>query len=228
MKTIELKGAPRAALSKKQTAEMRRNELVPCTIYGNGDNVLFTVEKAALKNLVYTPNAYLVHIDIGGKKELGVMRELQFHPVSDEILHVDFYRVDTAKPITVEIPVVLKGVAEGSKQGGKLQQAIRKVKVAALSKDLPDTLELDITGLGLGKTIFVGDVSFPNVSILTPKTTAICAVKMTRAALGAAATAAAAAAAANTTAGAGAAASASAGTAKKAEKKEKEKKEKKK
>jgi len=192
MKTIELKGSSRAALSKKQATEMRGKELVPCTIYGNGDNVLFTVEKASLKNLVYTPNAYLVNIDIGGKKELGVMRELQFHPVSDEILHVDFYRVDITKPITIDVPVILKGVAEGSKQGGKLQQAVRKVKVSALSKDLPDTLEVDITNLGLGKTIFVGDVSFPNVSILTPKTTAICAVKMTRAAMGAAATAAAA------------------------------------
>ncbi len=193
MKTIELKGTARQALSKKQAANMRSSELVPCTIYGNGDNVLFTVEKAALKNLVYTPSAYLVDIDIEGKKEVGVMRELQFHPVSDEILHVDFYRVDAAKPIAIDIPVVLKGSAEGVKQGGKLQQAIRKVKVSALAKNLPDALEVDITNLGLGKSIFVGDVSFENVNILTPKTAVICAVKMTRAAIGAASAAAAAA-----------------------------------
>ncbi|MDR2937984.1 MAG: 50S ribosomal protein L25/general stress protein Ctc [Prevotellaceae bacterium] len=192
MKTFDLKASARQALSKKQAAEMRKNEQVPCTIYGNGDNVLFTVEKAALKNLIYTPSAYLVNIDIEGKKELGVMREQQFHPVSDEILHIDFYRVDASKPIAIDIPVVLKGSAEGVKKGGKLQQAIRKVRVSALSKDLPDTLEVDITSLDLGKTIFVGDVNFANVNILTPKSAAICAVKMTRAAMGAAASAAAA------------------------------------
>jgi len=195
MKTIELKGSARTALSKKQAADLRKRELVPCTIYGNGDNVLFNVEKALLKSLVYTPNAYLVNIDIDGKKELGVMRELQLHPVTDSILHVDFYRVDTSKPIAIDIPVALKGSAEGVKQGGKLQQSVRKVKVSALSKDLPDTLEVDITSLGLGKTIFVGDVSFSNVNILTPNSTAICAVKMTRAAMGAAASAASTAAA---------------------------------
>jgi len=203
MKTIELKGKARQAMSKKQAADLRKGEQIPCTIYGNGDNVLFTVEKAALKSLVYTPNAYLVNIDIEGKKEVGVMRELQFHPVSDEILHVDFYRVDAAKPIAIDIPVILKGSAEGVKQGGKLQQAIRKIKVSALAKSLPDTLDVDITNLGLGKSIFVGDMSFPNVNILTPKSAVICAVKMTRAAIGAASAAAAAASNAN----AGAAAS---------------------
>ncbi len=193
MKTFDLKGTARQALSKKQAANMRKEEFVPCTIYGNGENVLFTVEKAALKSLLYTPNAYLVNIDIEGKKETGVMRELQFHPVSDEVLHIDFYRVDAAKPIAIDIPITLKGSSEGVKQGGKLQQTIRKIKISALPKDLPDTLEVDITELGLGKSIFVGDVSFPNVNILTPKTTVICAVKMTRAAIGAAASAAAAA-----------------------------------
>jgi large subunit ribosomal protein L25 len=193
MKTIEIKASTRTALSKKQSAELRKNNSVPCTIYGNGDNVLFSVEKVALKNLVYTPSAYLVNIDIEGKKELSVMRELQFHPVTDEIMHVDFYRVNVEKPITIDIPVVLKGSADGVKQGGKLQQSIRKIKVSALSKDLPDMLDVDITHLGLGKSIFVGDVNFPNVNVLTPKTTVICAVKMTRAAIGAAASAAAAA-----------------------------------
>ncbi len=196
MKTFDLKASAREALSKKQAADMRKAEIVPCTIYGNGDNVLFSVEKAALKGLIYTPNAYLVNIDIEGKQEVGVMRELQFHPVTDEVLHVDFYRVDESKTIAMDIPVVLKGGAEGVKQGGKLQQAIRKVKVSALSKNLPDQLEVDITHLGLGKSIFVGDVSFPNVTILTPKSTVICAVKMTRAAIGAASAAAAAAGAA--------------------------------
>ena len=199
MKTIELKASGRKALSKKQAAELREEGLVPCTIYGNGDNILFTIDKAALRGLVYTPNAYLVHIDIDGKRELGVMHELQFHPITDEVQHVDFYRVDEAKPITIDIPVVLKGTAEGARQGGKLQQSLRKIKVSALAKHLPDTLDVDISQLGLGKSIFVGEVTFPNVNVLTPKSAVICAVKMTRAALGAAAAAAAATAAATST-----------------------------
>ncbi|MDR0414247.1 MAG: 50S ribosomal protein L25/general stress protein Ctc [Prevotellaceae bacterium] len=192
MKTIDLKGSSRSALGKDNTAKLRKSGSIPCVIYGNGDNILFAVEESALHPLVYTPSAYLVNIDIDGRKEVAVMRELQFHPVSDAILHVDFYRIDHSKPITIDVPVTLQGSPEGVKLGGKLQQLTRKVKISALSQHLPDTLNVDISALGLGKSIFVGDLSFENVSILTPKSAVICAVKMTRAAIGAAAAAAAA------------------------------------
>ncbi|MDR0710742.1 MAG: 50S ribosomal protein L25/general stress protein Ctc [Prevotellaceae bacterium] len=192
MKTIDLKGSSRVALGKESASKLRKSGSIPCVIYGNGDNTSFAVDKAALHPLVYTPNAYLVNIDVDGKTETAVMRELQFHPVSDEILHVDFYRIDHSKPITIDVPVALHGSPEGVKLGGKLQQLTRKVKISALSQHLPDVLNVDISTLGLGKSIFVGDLSFEHVNILTSKSTVICAVKMTRAAIGAAASAAAA------------------------------------
>jgi large subunit ribosomal protein L25 len=211
MKTIDLKASARAAQGKGSAAKLRKSGSIPCVIYGNGDNVLFAADKAALQPLVYTPSAYLVNIDVDGRQEVAVMREVQFHPVSDEILHVDFYRIDHRKPITIDVPVLLQGSPEGVKLGGKLQQLARKVKISALSEHLPDVLAVDISTVGLGKSIFVGDLSFENVSILTPKGAVICAVKMTRAAIGAAATAAA-----NAPAAAAAAADAAAGaTAKK-------------
>lgn len=196
MKTIDISGSSRVALGKENAAKLRKTGSVPCVIYGNGDNLSFAVDNAVLHPLVYTPNAYLVNIDIDGKKETAVMRELQFHPVSDEILHVDFYRIDHSKPITIDVPVSLHGSPEGVKLGGKLQQLSRKVKISALSQHLPDALNVDISTLGLGKSIFVGDLSFENVAVLTPKSTVVCAVKMTRAAIGAAASAAASASAA--------------------------------
>lgn len=193
MKNIEITGTLRTDLGKKGAKEIRRNELTPCNIYGNGENINFTVVTKELKDLIYTPNAYIVDLNIGGKHEKAVLREIQYHPVSDEILHIDFYRITEDKPVVIDIPVVLTGNSEGVKQGGKLQLSARKLKVSAFAKDLPDNLTLDITTLGLGKTIMVGELEFPNVTILNPKSTVVCAVKMTRAARGAAAAAALAA-----------------------------------
>lgn len=193
MKSIEINGTLRTDLGKKGAKDIRRSELTPCNIYGNGGNINFTVVTKELKGLLYTPNAYIVDLNIGGNKEKAVLREVQFHPVTDEVLHIDFYRITDDKPVTIEVPVVLNGNSEGVKQGGKLQLATRKLKVSAFAKDLPDTFEIDITNLGLGKTIMVGELEFPNVTILNPKSTVVCAVKMTRAARGAAAAAALAA-----------------------------------
>ena len=182
MKTIDLKGTARKELKKSAVKALRRNEQIPCVIYGNGsENIHFTVGEKELKNLVYTPNVYLVNLDIDGKVNQAVMREIQFHPVTDKILHIDFYAIDAAKPIAVDIPVVISGNSEGVRAGGKLHILNRKIKVSALPKDLPDTLPIDITNLALGKTITAGDLSFDKVDIITPKTTIICTVKLTRA-----------------------------------------------
>ncbi len=193
MQNIELKGALRSDLGKKGAKDIRRSELTPCNLYGNGGNVNFTVVEKDLKDILYTPNAYIINLNIDGKVEKAVIREVQFHPVTDEVLHIDFYRVTEDKPVVIEVPVKLNGSSDGVKQGGKLQLSSRKLKVSALIKDLPDTLDIDITTLGLGKTIMVGELEFPNVTILNPKSTVVCAVKMTRAARGAAAAAALAA-----------------------------------
>ncbi|WP_297624420.1 50S ribosomal protein L25/general stress protein Ctc [uncultured Rikenella sp.] len=192
MKTIEIKGASRTEFGKKGTNAVRRAGNVPCVIYGGGDTVHFAVPATEFKQLIYTPHSYIIEFDIDGKKEKAVMREVQFHPVSGDVLHVDFFRVDEKKPVAVDLPVVLTGNSEGVKQGGKLALSKRKLRVSALVKDLPDTVEVDVTELGLGKSIFVGDLNIPGLEILTPATTAICAVRMTRAARGAQAAAAAA------------------------------------
>lgn len=192
MKTIQVQGVKRDIFGKKQSKQIRREEQIPCAIYGGeGGTVHFSVIDKAVKSLIYTPSAFVVEFDIEGHKEIGVMREVQFHPVKEEILHIDFYRVHAGKPISIEIPVKIVGNSDGVKAGGKLSLSKRKILVSGLTENLPDELIIDITTLGLGKSIFVGDLKFENLTLLTPATTAVCAVRMTRAARGAAAAAAA-------------------------------------
>lgn len=187
MKHLEIKGKARSEFGKKVSADIRRAGEVPCVVYGGGETVHFSVVKSDLKQLLYTPASYIVNFDVAGKKEVAVMREVQFHPVNDEPIHIDFYRVQKGKPLAIDLPVVLTGNAEGVKMGGKLQLAKRKLRVSALEQNLPDAIEVDVTSLELGKSVFVSDINIKNISILTPGTTAVCAVRMTRAARGAAA-----------------------------------------
>lgn len=194
MKTIDIKGSLRTGKGKTAAKALRKQGLVPCILYGNKvENVDFMVADTELKGLIYTPNSYIINFDIDGKKHTGILREAQYHPVTDDILHLDFIAVDNSKPVTIDVPVAITGNSEGVKQGGKLQVSARKLKVSAMVDKLPDNLTIDITTLGLGKTISVGELSYEGVTILSPKTTIVCAVKMTRAALGAQAAEAAAA-----------------------------------
>lgn len=186
MKTIDIKGSLRTNKGKTAAKTLRKQGLVPCILYGNKtENVDFSVEAADLKNLIFTPNSYIVNIAIDGKTYSGILREAQYHPVTDAILHLDFLKVDKDKAVAIDVPITITGSSEGVKQGGKLQIVNRKLKVSALVDKLPDNLPIDITSLGLGKTISVGDLAYDGITILTPKTTIVCAVKMTRAALGA-------------------------------------------
>ncbi len=125
-----------------------------------------------------------MEIDFDGKKELAVLREVQYHPVREQILHIDFYRIAAGKPVAIAIPVRLSGNAEGVKVGGKLVLSARKLIVSALVENLPDEIVVDVTPLGVGKTIFVGDLKFDNLKFVTPATTAVCAVRVTRASRG--------------------------------------------
>ena len=193
METIKIAGVKRNAFGKKESKAVRKEGMVPCVIYGNGETIHFAVETRSLRPLIYTPQSYLVEFDIDGKKEVGVMREVQYHPVTDNELHVDFFHVIPGKPISIDVPVKLTGNSEGVKLGGKLILSKRKVRISATMENLPDEIVVDVTKLGLGKSIFVGDLQYDNIAILTPASTAICAVKMTRAARGAAASEAAAA-----------------------------------
>lgn len=186
MQTLKIEATPRADFGKKASRAIRREGQVPCVLYGGGETVSFSVDAKALKPLIYTPNSYIVEFDFDGKKEQAVLREAQFHPVREEILHLDFYRIAAGKPVSIAIPVRLTGNAEGVKVGGKLALSARKLVVSALVENLPDELVVDVTELGVGKTIFVGDLEFENLKFVTPATTAVCAVRVTRASRGAA------------------------------------------
>ena len=198
MKSIEIKGSLRTETGKKATRELRKCDSVPCVLYGinkdeNGNQVAthFTVTNDGLRNLVYTPHIYVVNLDIEGKVVTAIMKDIQFHPVTDKILHVDFLQIDEANPIVMEVPVKLEGLAEGVKAGGKLALQVRKLKVKALYNVIPERLVVDVTNLGLGKTIKVGELNYEGLQILNAKEAVVCAVKLTRAARGAQAAAAA-------------------------------------
>ncbi len=190
MQHLEIKATKRTDIGKKATSLIRRAGAVPCIVYGGSETVHFSVNKSDLKALIYTPQSYIIEFDIEGHKEVAVMREVQFHPVNDEPLHIDFFRVIPGKPVAMDIPVQTSGNAEGVKKGGKLFLAKRKLRVQATEENLPDVIDVDVTNLDLGKSIFVSDLNIENLTILTPATTAVCAVRMTRAARGAAAAAA--------------------------------------
>lgn len=185
MKTFDLKGNKRTELGKKSTRELRKQELVPCVLYGGTENVHFSVISKDFKNLVYTPNVYLVNLDVDGKKFRAAMQNIQFNSVSDEIEHVDFLEISDSKLMNIQIPVKLTGVSEGVKQGGKLMLKMRKLRVKGLPKDFPDTLDIDISALMLGKSIKVGELSFKNLELLDPKNAVVTTVRLTRSAMSA-------------------------------------------
>ena len=186
MKTLAIQAVARAEYGKKATKGVRREGMIPCVLYGAGENVAFSVNEKAVKPLIYTPNSYIVELEIDGKVEKAVLREVQFHPIREQILHMDFYRIQEDKPVSIAIPVRLTGNAEGVKIGGKLALSARKLVVKGLLENLPDELVVDVTPLKVGQTIFVGDLNFEGLQFVSPATQAVCAVRVTRASRGAA------------------------------------------
>ena len=183
MKHIELKGQLREAGNKAAVKAVRRAGQVPCNIYGLGiENVLFTIDAQDLKTITHTPNSYIVDLELNnGSKMFAVLHEVQYHPVTDEALHVDFLAVSEEKPVTIEVPVKVVGHSEGVKMGGKLLVSSRKLRVSAMMNNLPDVLEVDSTPLKIGKQIVAGGLNFEGVTIVSPKATIICSVRPTRA-----------------------------------------------
>ena len=197
MKQITIEGTSRADLGKKATKAVRANGNVPCVLYGekkdeNGKPVAihFEVSEKQINKLVFTPHIYLVDIKIDGEDHKGIMKEIQFHPVKDNVLHVDFFEVHAEKPIVMGVPIAAKGLADGVRAGGRLMMMIRKLQVRALYENIPEKLDVDVTKLQLGKSINAGQLSYDNLEIITPREVIVCTVKMTRAAMGAAAAAA--------------------------------------
>ena len=185
MKTFELKGAARPELGKKAAKSVRTNDAIPCVIYGGKEVTHFQVITGDVRKLIYSPEIFIVALDLEGKKVSAILKDIQFHPVKDTILHIDFLEVFGDKPIIMDVPVKLSGLAEGVKQGGKLSQEMRKIKVKALYKYIPEKLEIDVENLGLGKTIQIGALSFDNLTLLNNVDSVVASVKLTRAARGA-------------------------------------------
>lgn len=197
MREFSINGSVRANLGKKATKEVRKNGLVPCVMYGekrdeNGLPVAthFVVNEKEINKIYFTPHVYLVNINIDGVEHKAIVKEVQCHPVKDNVLHVDFYEVTETKPIVMGVPVFAKGLAEGVRAGGRLMMMVRKLNVKALYSQIPEKLEIDVTSLALGKSIKAGSLSFEGLELVTPKEVIVCTVKMTRAAMGAAAAAA--------------------------------------
>ena len=183
MQHFELKGTTRQVGNKAVIKAFRREGLVPCNLYGLGmENVLFTVNAKELKALTDTPKSFIVDLILDGAKkaQTAVLHELQWHPVTDACLHVDFFAVNDKKPIAISVPLVIEGHAKGVQQGGKFYQNARSIKVSALMKDLPDEVTVNISDLGLDKRIKAGDIQLKNVAVVSDKDTIICGVKTTR------------------------------------------------
>lgn len=188
MREIALNGQKRTDTGKKASKLLRKEGLIPCNLYGEkrGENGLpealaFAIPMAELRKAVYTPYVYVLNITIDGTLHVAVIKELQFHPTTDALLHADFYEVTETKPITVGIPVKLNGLAQGVRDGGRINLSIRKINVTAPYKNIPETLDIDVTDLQLGKSIKVGQLQFEGLDIATSPEVVVCSVKATRA-----------------------------------------------
>jgi len=187
MKSITIKGSERESVGKVSTKALRNAGMVPCVLYGGQNPVHFSAEEKAFSKLVYTPEAHTVVIELdGGKKMEGILQDIQFHPVSDKILHVDFYQLDATKEITMEVPVKITGTSPGVLLGGVLRLNQRKLKVRALPANLPDYVEANISELEMGNKLYVTKLETKNFKILHPDNTVVCQVRISRAAMKAA------------------------------------------
>ena len=186
MKSITINGSERESVGKVATKALRNAGLVPCVFYGGNQAVHFSAEEKAFKNLVYTPNAHTVVIDLGSKKFDAVLQDIQVHPVSDKILHLDFFQLFDDKEITMEVPVKITGVSPGVLLGGVLRLNTRKLKVKALPKNLPDFIETNISELEMGNKLYVTKLVSDKYKLLHPDNTVVAQVRISRAAMKAA------------------------------------------
>ena len=187
MKEINVIGQKRTETGKKASKELRKEGLIPCNLYGEAKDenglpkaLSFSVPMKELRKIVYTPHIYVINLVIDGENHTSVMKELQFNPVIDALLHIDFYEVNDQKPITIGIPVKLTGLAQGVRDGGRMNLSVRKLNVTAKYQDIPEHLDIDVTDLKIGKSIKVGDLHFEGLEIATSKDVVVCSIKATR------------------------------------------------
>jgi len=184
MKTVSLSGSLRENVGKKDTKALRMAEMVPCVMYGSGEEqVHFATAEKNFKKILFTPETYIIEFDVNGKVYKTILQDIQYHPVTDRVLHADFLIVKDDQPITVTLPVALEGSAAGVMRGGKLKKGVRKVKVCGLIKDLPDYIKVNISNININEAIKVKDLNIENVTPVTPGYTVIVAVNMARGAV---------------------------------------------
>ena len=168
MKSIDLAAKVRKDLGKKHSIKLRKQGLVPCVLYGGGENMHFYAEEKSFRDLIYTNKVYLVNLDIDGKKYPATIREKQFHPVTEQLIHVDFQEINPQKDVVISLPVEITGNSIGIKAGGKMRQRKRYLRSRGLIDNLPDSIVIDITDLDIGNSILAGDLKFENFEIIEP------------------------------------------------------------
>ena len=183
MKSITIQGTKRESVGKKSTKALRDAELVPCVVYGGAETLNFSAEEKSFKGLVYTPEAHTVSIEVDGNTIPAVLQDIQFHPITDKILHADFYQLSDDKPVVMEVPVRITGRAKGVVAGGVLRQSFRKLKLKATPANLPDEIVVDVTPLKIGNKLYVGDIKTNNFIFMHPDNAVVVAVKMSRTAM---------------------------------------------
>lgn len=183
MKSVSIQGSKRESVGKKATKALRNAGLVPCVVYGGDEPIHFSAPELAFKNLVYTPDAHTVEIELDGVTVQAILQDIQFHPVTDRILHIDFYQIFEGKEVTMNIPVHFTGNSKGVRNGGVLRKTNRVLRVKALPKDLPDFLEADITNLKIGNKLYIGELPQENITIMHPDNTVVCQVRTSRTAV---------------------------------------------
>ncbi len=183
MKTTELKAFKRKELGKKSTKDLRKQGMVPSVLYGGKDNVHFYVNRIDFDKLIYTPDIFLITLDVEGTKYQAIIQALQFHPVTDVVIHADLLQVSDNKPITIGVPVKTEGLAKGVRSGGTLTIHQRKLLVKGLAKNIPNEIVIDVTNLELAKQLQIGDLNYPDLEFLNPKSSVVVSVRMSRLAL---------------------------------------------
>lgn len=183
MKKAQLSGSLRANVGKKDATALRNAGLVPCVLYGQGEQTHFSVRSIDVEKLIFSPDVYQVELDLEGTKKIAIIKDLQMHPVKDKPMHIDFYELDIKKPLKISLPLRTTGAAVGVMNGGKLRQPYRSLKVSGLPADLPDSIEIDITKMKIGQAIRVADITRPGVQFLDPANAVLISIKMARGAV---------------------------------------------
>ena len=181
MKTVSLSGSPRGNVGKKDAKKLRRENKIPCVLYGTGEQVHFFTDEKSFAKILFTPHVYIITLTIEGKQHQAIMQDVQYHPVTDKVLHVDFLEIVDKKPITIAVPVTLSGTPKGVLKGGRLIKKARKLKINALPVDIPDTIEIDITSLEIGQSVLIEDLKRDNIEFLDSPRNVVVGVRSARA-----------------------------------------------